>query len=83
MASVHDHESAPTYEDDWRRVTGPALLVLGETGRISRDDIDRTRSLSPSLTVTAVPRAGHDVHLDNPDGWRDVAERFLCPFRKR
>lgn len=83
VASVRDYESAPNYEGDWARIACPTLLVLGEAGEIPSDDVDRMRALKPDVAVVTVPNAGHDLHLDNPSGWRSIAEPFLRTFHER
>lgn len=80
IASVRDFEAARSYEREWTALLCPTLLVLGERGWIADADVDRMRSLKPDLAVVTVPDAGHDLHLDNPSGWRAAAEPFLRQF---
>jgi pimeloyl-ACP methyl ester carboxylesterase len=53
--------------DEWRRVTAPTLLILGEHGTIPAGEI-----------ALVVPGAGHDVHLDAPETTARLVLDFLA-----
>ena len=62
--------------DDWARITVPTLVVRGDNG-VPRDEVLRMVELHPRARLVDIARARHDVHLENPFGWRDAVETFL------
>jgi len=56
VASVRDSDDAANYERDWERVSRPALLVVGEYGKV-RDEI--ARMLALNRNAAAPSRAQH------------------------
>lgn len=62
---------------EWGRISCPTLIVRGESGSLTAEDAESMRSRMPRATVVEVRAAGHDVHLDRPDDWRQVLSLFL------
>ena len=62
--------------DDWARITVPTLVVRGDNG-VPREEVLRMVELHPRARLVDIARARHDVHLENPFGWRDAVETFL------
>jgi pimeloyl-ACP methyl ester carboxylesterase len=63
--------------DEWRRIECPTLIVRGGRGHLQADEAARMASTNPNARVAVVEGAGHDVHLDDPRGFRTALERFL------
>jgi esterase len=56
----------------------PALFVRGEESSYLQDtDLPLIRHLFPKAELCSVPRAGHLVHTDNPEGFQCCLEDFL------
>ena len=53
----------------------PTLVVRAESG-LSQETARRMQELIPNSGVVKVEHARHDVHLENPDQWREVLARF-------
>jgi pimeloyl-ACP methyl ester carboxylesterase len=62
---------------EWLGTTQPALLVLGERSLIAPAEVMRMVEARPAVTAVCVPRAGHDLHLDQVDAWISVLQDFL------
>jgi pimeloyl-ACP methyl ester carboxylesterase len=67
----------PSFWREWRQVSCPTLVVLGESGIIPLDEQREMMSARPGTVMVAVPGAGHDVHLDAPAALRAVLTDFL------
>jgi pimeloyl-ACP methyl ester carboxylesterase len=68
--------SVASYWDEWRRVRCPTLLVRA-AGVEGRDVYERMIAEAPSASLVEIADAGHDVHLDRPDLWREQLTTFL------
>lgn len=64
--------------DDLSRVTCPALVVRGAASDIlSADTAERMAEQALARgTLAEIPRAGHSVMIDNPEGFADAVARF-------
>lgn len=69
--------SQRSFWPEWRQVSCPTLVVLGESGFFSADDAREIARERPNTTVVTVPGAGHDVHLERPDALRAIVADFL------
>jgi pimeloyl-ACP methyl ester carboxylesterase len=77
MAAVlEDCDRAGAWED-WRRIRCPTLVVRAIHG-ISPAMAERMARALPYGEVAEVPEASHDLHLENPRGWRAAVEPFLA-----
>jgi pimeloyl-ACP methyl ester carboxylesterase len=64
--------------DAWQSIRCPTLIVRGERG-IGEEDVACMVAKLAKVAVTATVRdAGHDVHLEQPQQWRNVVEPFLA-----
>jgi pimeloyl-ACP methyl ester carboxylesterase len=66
-----------SYWGEWRRVACPTLVVHAGGGDIPGDLVERMVAEAPHATSAVVPDSGHDLHLEQPDRWREVIEAFL------
>jgi pimeloyl-ACP methyl ester carboxylesterase len=62
---------------EWHRVSCPSLVVRGGRGGLSAAEARRMTEANPRARAVEVEDAGHDAHLDDPPGFREVVERFL------
>jgi esterase len=57
---------------------GPSLLIVGgNSNYVIDEDIKSMRTWLPNLNTKTLKRAGHNVHIDNPDTFRGVIGTFL------
>jgi pimeloyl-ACP methyl ester carboxylesterase len=62
----------------WDRIKIPALLMKGDrSNRVSPEVIAEVKARAPQVLVDEVSGCDHHVTLDNPQGFVDVARRFL------
>ncbi|MDX3571626.1 alpha/beta hydrolase [Streptomyces sp. ID05-47C] len=55
------------YWEQWSRITCPTLVIRAERGMLRQEEAERMHAHRPAdTTLTTVPNAAHDVHLDNP-----------------
>lgn len=66
------------YWDEWKRIEGPTLVVRAADGSLPEAEARRMVASLRSASVTEIPGAGHDVHLEAPVEWREAVERFLA-----
>jgi pimeloyl-ACP methyl ester carboxylesterase len=71
--------AARDYWDRWEAIRCPTLIVRGEHGALSRDEVERMLALLPGAQFAQIDGAGHDLHLDQPERWRTVVTDFLAP----
>ena len=62
--------------DACRMIECPVLIVRGERGSLSEIEVQRMVEALPAAQSATVA-GGHDVHLDDPSGWRGALTRFL------
>ena len=65
------------YWQAWERIACPTLVVRGGDGSLSRADAEPMVARGRRARLVEVADAGHDVHLDQPDGWRAALSEFL------
>jgi pimeloyl-ACP methyl ester carboxylesterase len=66
------------YWDRWVAIRCPTLLVGGEHGALSGEEVEPMLALLPRAQFAQIDGAGHDVHLDRPERWRTVVTEFLA-----
>lgn len=54
----------------------PVLVVAGDP-LLRSGDLERMSTAQPTDVFAKLPGAQHDVHLDQPEGWRTALSRFL------
>jgi pimeloyl-ACP methyl ester carboxylesterase len=67
-----------TYWDEWASIDCPTLIVAGESGTLPPGAAEKMVELLPASRYARVAGAGHDLHIEQPDRWRAVAEEFLA-----
>lgn len=63
--------------DELAQVRCPALVVRGLYGELGRAEAQEMVRVLPRGSYAEVEDAGHLVHYDQPEGWRQVVEPFL------
>ncbi len=56
----------------------PTLLIVGERDRKFRFIAEEMAERCPAMAVEVFAGCGHNVHLENPDGYTTVVRSFLC-----
>lgn len=70
---VHDQERW----SEWASIARPVLLVRGENGFLSCDEVQRMLRTNEHASLFEVEGAGHDVHLDADALLADLLGRFV------
>ncbi|MFD0277001.1 alpha/beta fold hydrolase [Kitasatospora sp. NPDC127111] len=52
--------------EEWARISCPTLAVLGQSGIIGAEQIDRMLAAGAETVAVSVPGTGHDLHLERP-----------------
>lgn len=73
LAETAEH----SYWDEWRRVFCPTLVVRAGDDGVPAELVARMVAEAPQATPAVVAGAGHDLHLHEPERWREVVEAFL------
>ncbi|WP_268920989.1 alpha/beta fold hydrolase [Paramicrobacterium chengjingii] len=64
--------------DDWSRITGDLLIVLGERSRlVPAAASTRVTECAPDAEIRVIPRAGHAVPVEEPESIITVVADFL------
>jgi pimeloyl-ACP methyl ester carboxylesterase len=75
-------ETAQTsYWNEWRSLECPTLIVRGETGALPHEIALRMAQLHPAAQLAEISGTGHDLHLEQPEKWREAVEAFLRSSR--
>ena len=65
------------YWDEWKRIECPTLVVRAGEGTLPEADAGRMVASLRKASLSEIPGAGHDVHLEAPAEWRAAVEGFL------
>jgi pimeloyl-ACP methyl ester carboxylesterase len=65
------------YWPEWSRITAPTLVLLGRSGIIAPQDAEDMLRRRPDTRTVSMLRAGHDLHLEQPDAVCDLLSDFL------
>ncbi|HEX3329388.1 MAG TPA: alpha/beta hydrolase [Gaiellales bacterium] len=65
------------YWDEWRRVSCPTLVVRAGDDGVPAELVERMVAEAQNANSAVVPDAGHDLHLYQPEHWREAVEPFL------
>jgi pimeloyl-ACP methyl ester carboxylesterase len=76
MVAALEEVSRTSYWDAWTAVRCPILIVRAAAGD-GWAEYQRMVELQPDAQLVEILDAGHDVHLDQPQRWREALERFL------
>jgi pimeloyl-ACP methyl ester carboxylesterase len=68
------------YWDAWRAVRVPALLIEAGDSVTPPGQMREMARSGYATTYLEVPGAGHLVHDDRPDAYREAVQGFLAPF---
>ncbi|WAZ22019.1 alpha/beta hydrolase [Streptomyces cinnabarinus] len=69
---------------DWSRTAAPALVIRGADGWLPEEEFEAMPTRRGALTeLRTIPAAGHDVHLDQPEGLYAVMEAFMAATSRR
>ena len=61
------------------KITAPTLIMRGETSEIlARETMEKMVEIMPNVKAVEVPRAGHSIHIDQPDEFERVTREFLA-----
>ncbi|MDT3397290.1 alpha/beta hydrolase [Streptomyces sp. B1866] len=78
---MHKARAAWAHDAHWdelAQVTCPTLVVRGPDGELGRAEAQEMVRVLPRGQYAEVPDAGHLVHYDQPEGWRQAVEPFLA-----
>ena len=78
MVAALEEVSRTSYWDAGAAVRCPILIVRAAGGD-GWAEYQRMVELQPNAQLVEIVDAGHDVHLDQPQRWREALERFLSP----
>ncbi len=59
----------------------PTLIVRGERGQFTAVRVEALAERLTQAQAVTIPGAGHDVHLEAPDGWLRALQSFLAHHR--
>jgi pimeloyl-ACP methyl ester carboxylesterase len=75
LAALDELERRDQWQE-WTRVSCPALVV--RAARSGAPEISaRMLETNRNARLVEMKDAGHDLHLDQPDGWRSALEAFF------
>lgn len=76
LRSIED-QGTQDYRSEWERITCPTLIVGGEKSFLPQEQLQEMARRIPNGSYVQVAQAGHDLHLDQPERWRQIVEAFL------
>jgi pimeloyl-ACP methyl ester carboxylesterase len=63
--------------DEWERISCPTLVVRAENGLVDPHIAQEMVERLPGTVLVDFAGASHDLHLDQPDKWRQTLTGFL------
>lgn len=76
LRSIQD-QVTHDYWPEWKRIRCPTLIVGGEKSFLPQGQLQEMARRIPHGHYVQVAQAGHDLHLDCPQLWQQIAEAFL------
>ncbi len=80
LALSLEHMGAGAQEPLWEkldRISARTLLLAGEHDMKYRDIMREAKASIPNSEYLQIPKAGHNVHLENPGAFVDAVNKFL------
>jgi len=71
-----------SYWDEWGRIRCPVLVVRAQHG-VPAEDTQRMVELLRHARLVEIEKSGHDIHLDQPQRWRETLQEFLSTLEQR
>lgn len=65
------------YWEEWEALQMPILMVRGGDGPIPLTIFTSMHERQPTAQLIEIPDAGHDLHIEAPDRWKDALTAFL------
>jgi pimeloyl-ACP methyl ester carboxylesterase len=66
-----------SYWSEWDQIECPTLVVRAEHGTLPRAEAENMERRLAGARLVEISGAGHDLHLDSPERWRESVERFM------
>ena len=67
----------PDYKMLVSAIDVPSLLVFGDKGVATSVVAEELQRLNPRFQIGQIPKAGHGLHLDQPERFAAVVKSFL------
>jgi pimeloyl-ACP methyl ester carboxylesterase len=77
MVASIECDADTDYAEEWSQIRCPTLVVAGSRSGWPTDEPRRMAHAIPHGSFTLVEDAGHDVHLDAPERFREAVETFV------
>jgi pimeloyl-ACP methyl ester carboxylesterase len=68
--------SAPSWTE-WEHIRCPTLVVQAGDGGVDAETAAEMVERLPGVRMVELAGAAHDLHLDQPDEWREILSNFL------
>ncbi len=78
MVAALEELATCSYWEEWGRIACPTLVVRGENGGMGAELAEGMAHALPSARTAMIAAAGHDLHLDQPERWREAVDGFLA-----
>jgi 2-succinyl-6-hydroxy-2,4-cyclohexadiene-1-carboxylate synthase len=72
----------PSYWDRLPELSLPMLLLAGELDCAYRETLSRAAARLPRAQLKVIPRAGHNIHLEQPEAFVAALQGFLSGFNR-
>lgn len=76
VRTLREALSAASWEE-WKRISCPTLIVRAGNGLIEPDVAQKMLERLPTARLVELRDAAHDLHLDQPDAWRQTLGSFV------
>jgi pimeloyl-ACP methyl ester carboxylesterase len=83
MARTLRQAIAADYWNEWERIHCPALIVRAGAGQLTTAQAQEMVDRLPHARLAELPDAPHDLHLGQPEAWRDAVAPFLSTLSCR
>lgn len=77
MARTLREGASRPYWEEWERIGCPILVVVAENGGFAPGEAEEMARRGRDVRIAEIAGAGHDVHLDAPERWRQAISEFL------
>lgn len=76
MLAALEETACFSYWDEWGNIRCPVLVVRAHA-RAPQAETQRMLQLLPQSRLVEIADSGHDIHLDQPERWREALETFI------
>ncbi len=78
MRAIAKHLTSYDFRAECSLISAPTLVVSGSRSWLARTGVQEVAQLIQFAEFVEIANAGHDVHLDSPEEFKQAVKRFIA-----